>query len=126
MRGYVFRIDLERELADALREIDRLRVTLTATENVLRNALTQGTQCGRIAGPYARGHFCECPDDGCLSGWKWPRSILVTGEIARGSAGFTAARVVVSADPPARCSECERDLHGYRGPLCRYCDGTAE
>jgi hypothetical protein len=25
-----------------------------------------------------------------------------------------------------RCSRCGRDLHGYRGPLCRYCDGTAE
>ena len=24
------------------------------------------------------------------------------------------------------CSECGRDLHGYRGPRCRYCDGTAE
>lgn len=24
------------------------------------------------------------------------------------------------------CSECGRDLHGYRGPLCRYCDGTAD
>jgi len=23
-------------------------------------------------------------------------------------------------------TECRRDLHGYRGPLCRYCDGTAE
>jgi len=25
-----------------------------------------------------------------------------------------------------RCSECGRDLHGYSGPRCRYCDGTAE
>lgn len=24
------------------------------------------------------------------------------------------------------CPQCDRDLHGYRGPLCRYCDGTAE
>ena len=24
------------------------------------------------------------------------------------------------------CSKCNRDLNGYHGPLCRYCDGTAE
>ena len=24
------------------------------------------------------------------------------------------------------CTRCGRDLHGYHGPLCRYCDGTAE
>lgn len=24
------------------------------------------------------------------------------------------------------CPECNRDLRGYAGPLCRYCDGTAE
>jgi len=24
------------------------------------------------------------------------------------------------------CTQCGRDLHGYAGPLCRYCDGTAE
>jgi hypothetical protein len=24
------------------------------------------------------------------------------------------------------CKECRRDLHGYRGPRCRYCDGMAE
>lgn len=24
------------------------------------------------------------------------------------------------------CSKCNRDLNGYMGPLCRYCDGTAE
>lgn len=23
------------------------------------------------------------------------------------------------------CVQCGRDLHGYVGPLCRYCDGTA-
>ena len=26
----------------------------------------------------------------------------------------------------AKCTECGRELHGYRGPRCRYCDGTAE
>lgn len=25
-----------------------------------------------------------------------------------------------------KCTECGRELHGYRGPRCRYCDGTAE
>ncbi len=24
------------------------------------------------------------------------------------------------------CSDCGRDLRGYIGPMCRYCDGTAE
>ncbi len=24
------------------------------------------------------------------------------------------------------CPTCGCDPHGYRGPLCRYCDGTAE
>lgn len=28
--------------------------------------------------------------------------------------------------PPPTCTKCQRELHGYRGPLCRYCDGTAE
>jgi hypothetical protein len=27
---------------------------------------------------------------------------------------------------PHRYCACGRDLHGYRGPRCRYCDGTAE
>lgn len=25
-----------------------------------------------------------------------------------------------------RCNSCGRQLNGYRGPQCRYCDGTAE
>jgi hypothetical protein len=26
----------------------------------------------------------------------------------------------------SNCVECGRDLHGYRGPLCRYCDPEAD
>lgn len=27
---------------------------------------------------------------------------------------------------PPTCPECGRELHGYRGPLCRYCDPRAD
>lgn len=27
--------------------------------------------------------------------------------------------------PEPRCPDCLRPLHGYRGPLCRYCDPDA-
>lgn len=37
-----------------------------------------------------------------------------------------AAPFDMSLNGIAYCSQCGRDLHGYRGPLCRYCDGTAE
>lgn len=33
--------------------------------------------------------------------------------------------VLNPASEPKTCPECGRDLHGYHGPLCRYCDPKA-
>lgn len=39
--------------------------------------------------------------------------------------GKNLDRLMAEQAEGGRCSECGRDLHGYRGPRCRYCDGTA-
>jgi hypothetical protein len=41
-------------------------------------------------------------------------------------ADWLAASSVSASTDEGACSECGRNLHGYRGPRCRYCDGTAE
>ncbi len=57
---------------------------------------------------------------------------LVTLALLAGFETGVRARMAVEemekAPTPRRttCSRCERPLRGYRGPLCRYCDGTAE
>lgn len=30
-----------------------------------------------------------------------------------------------AAEKASLCPKCGRELHGYRGPLCRYCDPEA-
>lgn len=35
------------------------------------------------------------------------------------------ARAALQPKEEATCSECKRDLNGYSGPLCRYCDPKA-
>jgi hypothetical protein len=42
------------------------------------------------------------------------------------AAALAAVRTPEEQTEKPTCPECGRDLHGYRGPLCRYCDGTAE
>lgn len=72
-------------------------------------------------------HRNSIHDDGCAT--MYPRGVCnCTKKAIRTGASYPLIPMggALAFSEKQRCSECGRDLHGYRGPRCRYCNGTAE